>query len=87
MHIDGGRIDGTVPQESLEGQQIHAVLVTVCGKSVAERMGSEPPINAQQIPLLQDTVLNPLLVHRAAPHEVTAGLVIAIGLHEQLFPA
>ena len=29
-----------------------------------EGMGSEPPINAQQVPLLQDTVLDPLLVHR-----------------------
>ena len=64
MHIDRGGIDGAVPQEGLEGQQVHAVLVTVRGKSVPEGMGSEPPINAQQVPLLQDTVLDPLLVHR-----------------------
>ncbi len=63
MHIDGGGIDGAVPQEGFEGQQIHAILVAVCGESVAEGMGSEPPVNAQQIPLLQDTVLDPLLVH------------------------
>jgi len=63
VHIDGGGIDGAVPQEGLEGQQVHAVLVAVRGKSVPEGMGSEPPVNAQQVALLQDAVLDPLLVH------------------------
>lgn len=63
VHIDCCRIDGAVPQEGLEGQQAHAVLVTVCGESVAERVGSESPVDLQQVALLQDAVLDPLLVH------------------------
>lgn len=45
--------------------EVHAVPITVCGKSVAERMGSEPAVIAQQRALFQDAVLDPLLVHGA----------------------
>lgn len=42
MDVNGGGFEGSVSQESLDGEQISPIFVKVCAESVAEGMAGEP---------------------------------------------
>lgn len=63
VDIDCGGIDGMVPEEGLEGDEVHAVLVTVRGIRMAEGMGTESSVNPEFLPFQENNALEPLLIH------------------------
>ena len=66
MDIDCGTVDRAVSKSGFQGEKVKAVLITVSGVSVAERMRAEAVIHAKQLPVAKDDPLEPLLIHGSA---------------------
>ena len=67
MDIDCGTVDRAVSKSGFQGEKVKAVLITVSGVSVAERMRAEAVIHAKQLPVAKDAPVEPLLIHGIAP--------------------
>ena len=66
MDIDCGTVDRAVSKSGFQGEKVKAVLITVSGVSVAERMRAEAVIHAKQLPAVKNDPLEPLLIHGIA---------------------
>lgn len=67
MDVDSGTVDRAVSKSGFQGEKVKAVLITVGGVSVSERMRTEAVIHAKRIPAVKNDPLEPLLIHGIAP--------------------
>ena len=63
MEIDGSGIQRAVSKQGLQGDQVHAVFITVGCVCAPERMGAKPAIDTEFLFLLQNDTLQPLFIH------------------------
>lgn len=67
MDVDGGTVDRAVAKSGFQGEKVKAVLITVGGVSVSERVRAEAVIHAKRIPAVKNDPLEPLLIHGIVP--------------------